>query len=323
MSTAARFFQHPAAIVETEAIGGGTRVWAFAHILAGARVGSDCNICDHTFIENDVLIGDRVTVKCGVQLWDGVTLEDEVFVGPNATFTNDSFPRSRQHQESPSRTLVRRGASIGANATILAGITIGARAMVGAGAVVTRDVPADTIVAGNPARIIGYVGVEKPELDPDRPAPAKIEAGAQPSRVRGVSLHHLPLVEDLRGLLSFGEVGQHVPFEIKRYFLVFDVQSQHIRGEHAHRNTHQFLICVRGSCRCVVDDGKTREEYLLDHPRVGLYVPPMCWCVQYNYSTDGVLLVLASDPYEAADYIRDYAEFSTMVNAGSAATEMS
>src|ERR1700736_3377799 len=160
MPTAARFFQHSAAIVETDRIGDGTRVWAFAHILPGARIGADCNICDHTFLENDVVVGDRVTVKCGVQLWDGVTLEDDVFVGPNATFTNDAFPRSGQHQETVSRTLVRRGASIGANATILPGITIGERAMVGSGSVVTRDVPPDAIVGGNPARIFGYVGAE-------------------------------------------------------------------------------------------------------------------------------------------------------------------
>jgi acetyltransferase-like isoleucine patch superfamily enzyme len=132
-------FVHPHAIVESARVGPRTRVWAFAHVLPGARIGADCNICDGVFIENDVLVGDRVTVKCGVQLWDGVTLEDDVFVGPNATFTNDLFPRSRQHPEQFSRTLVRDGASIGANATILAGITIGARAMVGAGAVVTRS----------------------------------------------------------------------------------------------------------------------------------------------------------------------------------------
>lgn len=156
---AERFFRHPAAIIETDAIGDGTRVWAFAHILPGARIGDRCNICDHTFIENDVVVGDRVTVKCGVQLWDGVTLEDDVFVGPNATFTNDPFPRSGQHQTSVVRTRVRRGASIGANATILPGVTIGERAMVGSGAVVTRSVPAGAIVTGNPARVVGRVAM--------------------------------------------------------------------------------------------------------------------------------------------------------------------
>ena len=110
-------FQHPQALVETKRIGRGTRVWAFAHILPGATVGADCNICDGVFIENDVVIGDRVTIKCGVQIWDGITLEEDVFIGPNATFTNDGFPRSRRRVPL-ARTLVRRGASIGANAML-------------------------------------------------------------------------------------------------------------------------------------------------------------------------------------------------------------
>jgi acetyltransferase-like isoleucine patch superfamily enzyme len=151
------YFKHSAALVESEHIGARTRIWAFAHVLPGAVIGADCNICDHVFIENDVRVGDRVTVKCGVQLWDGLVLEDDVFVGPNATFTNDPFPRSKQPPEAFSKTTVRAGASIGANATILPGITIGRNAMVGAGAVVTEDVPENAIVVGNPGRITGYV----------------------------------------------------------------------------------------------------------------------------------------------------------------------
>lgn len=147
------FFQHPQALVESEKIGNGTRIWAFAHVLPGAKIGADCNICDHTFIENDVVIGDRVTVKCGVQLWDGITLEEDVFVGPNATFTNDAFPRSKQPFELI-LTVVKRGASIGANATILPGIIIGEGAMVGAGAVVTKNVPPRALVVGNPAKVV-------------------------------------------------------------------------------------------------------------------------------------------------------------------------
>ncbi|MCA9509232.1 MAG: N-acetyltransferase [Myxococcales bacterium] len=157
MSDAAPFV-HAHALCETPHVGAGTRVWAFAYVLDGARIGRDCNICSHVFIEGAVVVGDRVTVKSGVQLWDGVELEDDVFVGPNATFTNDLFPRSRRRPERWPRTLVRRGASIGANATILAGLEIGERAMVGAGAVVTRSVAPGAIVAGNPARPIGEVG---------------------------------------------------------------------------------------------------------------------------------------------------------------------
>lgn len=145
---------HSHALVESDRIGERTRIWAFVHILPGARIGSDCNICDHVFIENDVHVGDRVTIKSGVQLWDGVRLADDVFVGPNATFTNDLMPRSRNPDFVPLETNVEAGASIGANATILPGLTIGARSMVAAGAVVTRNVPPDTLVAGNPARAL-------------------------------------------------------------------------------------------------------------------------------------------------------------------------
>lgn len=147
------FFKHQQSLVESESIGDGTRIWAFVHVLPGARIGSDCNICDHVFIENDVIIGDRVTIKCGVQVWDGVRLADDVFVGPNATFTNDLFPRSKTPFEIR-RTIVEQGASIGANATILPGLTIGEKAMVAAGAVVTKDVPPFALVMGNPARVI-------------------------------------------------------------------------------------------------------------------------------------------------------------------------
>jgi len=151
------YFKHPQALVESTHIGPRTRIWAFAHVLPGAVIGEDCNICDHVFIENDVLVGNRVTIKCGVQLWDGVVLEDDVFVGPNATFTNDRFPRNRRPPPEFLKTIVRAGASIGANATLLPGIVVGPNAMVGAGAVVTSDVPANAIVVGNPARISGYV----------------------------------------------------------------------------------------------------------------------------------------------------------------------
>lgn len=144
---------HPLSDVQSARIGANTRVWQYVVILPGAVIGQDANICSHCLIENDVIVGNRVTVKSGVQLWDGISLEDDVFVGPNVTFTNDPFPRSKQYPESFPRTVVKQGASIGANATILPGITIGEGAMVGAGSVVTKDVPPHTLVVGNPARV--------------------------------------------------------------------------------------------------------------------------------------------------------------------------
>jgi acetyltransferase-like isoleucine patch superfamily enzyme/dTDP-4-dehydrorhamnose 3,5-epimerase-like enzyme len=299
------FFCHSNAIVESQKIGRSTRIWAFVHVLPGAVIGEDCNLCDHTFIENDVIIGDRVTIKCGVQLWDGITLEDDVFVGPNATFTNDPFPRSRQYPGSFSRTVVRKGASIGANATILPGLTIGQYAMIGAGAVVTRDVPPYAIVVGNPARITGYVHHPRtPEPSgKDRNSRTPLE---RPLGVAGVRLYELPLLVDLRGGLSFAEYDTSLPFPPLRYFLVFDVPSKDVRGEHAHRECQQLLVCVKGNCSVVVDDGENRTEVLLDRPNLALYLPPMIWATQYKYSNDAVLLVLASERYDADDYIRDY-----------------
>ena len=151
------YFAHPAGICETDRVGADTRIWAFAHVLPGAQIGRECNICDHVFIENEVTLGDRVTVKCGVAIWDGVRIEDDVFVGPCVTFTNDVFPRSKVDRPKIADTVVRRGASLGANCTLLPGVTIGVQAMVGAGSVVTHDVPDHALVYGQPARIHGWV----------------------------------------------------------------------------------------------------------------------------------------------------------------------
>lgn len=143
---------HPTADVQTDKIGIGTQVWQYCVLLKGAEIGKNCNINYNVFIENDVKIGDNVTIKPGVQIWDGVMLEDNVFIGPNVTFTNDLMPRSKQYPEVFLKTIVKKGASIGANATIVAGNTIGENAMIGAGSVVTKDVPANEIWMGNPAK---------------------------------------------------------------------------------------------------------------------------------------------------------------------------
>jgi UDP-2-acetamido-3-amino-2,3-dideoxy-glucuronate N-acetyltransferase len=303
-------FQHEKALVESQQIGRGTRIWAFAHVLPGAVIGQDCNVCDHVFIENDVRVGDRVTIKCGVQVWDGITLEDDVFVGPNATFTNDPNPRSRKHLSAHPRTVVQQGASIGANATILPGITIGRHAMVGAGAVVTRSVPPHALVVGNPARIVRYVGADSGAPDPTEKRAVGLAVGPdREPHVEGVRILRVPVIPDLRGNLSARELGKGMPFVPQRYFVVFDVPSKEVRGAHAHRVCEQFLSCLHGSVAVVCDDGVNRQEFLLDSPEIGLYLPPMVWGIQSKYSADASLLVLASHGYDPDDYIRDYDTF--------------
>lgn len=162
------FEVHDTAIVQTIHIGEGTTVWQYAIILKGARVGKNCNINCHTFIESDVIVGDNVTIKAGVYLWNGISIEDGVFVGPNVTFTNDLLPRSKAYPDMFLKTLIKEGASIGANSTLIGGITIGAYALVGAGSVVTKSVPSQALVYGNPAKIKGWVdkkGIKMKEIE--------------------------------------------------------------------------------------------------------------------------------------------------------------
>ena len=310
-------FIHERALCEAEAVGEGTRIWAFAHVLPGARIGRDCNICDHVFIEGDVQVGDRTTVKCGVQLWNGLRLGNDVFVGPNATFTNDRFPRSKQYPDAFLETVVEDGASIGANATILPGVRIGRRAMIGAGAVITRDVPPNAIVVGNPARIVGYAGGNGEDGEAREPTQPPTDAEpVRATRVPGVNLHRMPRFDDLRGALAVTDFAQQLPFVPVRSFIVFDVPSAETRGEHAHHACHQFLVCVHGSVRVLADDGASREEFLLDSPELGIHLPPRIWGTQYRYTRDAVLLVFASQPYAASDYIRDYDEFLRLAGGG-------
>jgi UDP-2-acetamido-3-amino-2,3-dideoxy-glucuronate N-acetyltransferase len=304
-------FIHKLADVKSNTIGNGTRIWQYVVVLENAQIGKDCNICSHCLIENDVVVGDRVTVKNGVQLCDGLRLGNDIFIGSNVSFTNDSFPRSRQKPEKFLVTTIHDGASIGAGAVVLPGLMIGRNAMVVAGAVITRSVPPNAVVEGNPAKIVGYVDAARSE--DASTAPVKTEVGTSTTRVEGATLHRLPRVPDIRGSLTVGEFDRSIPFAAKRYFMVFDVPSMETRGEHAHRECNQFLICVRGSCAVVADDGTNRQEFQLDRPDIGLHLSPMVWGIQYKYSADAVLLVFASHYYDSADYIRNYADFLAMV----------
>lgn len=304
-------FVHPQGICESEDVGEGSTIWAFSHVLPGASIGRNVNINDHVFIENDVVIGDRVTVKSGVQVWDGAELQDDVFIGPNVTFTNDPFPRSKQRPERYARTVIEAGASIGGGAVLLPGVRIGRKAMVGAGAVVTRNVPAFAIVAGNPARITGYTNSAGLRMT----AAAHAATGADTADLPDTNLRRLSKATDMRGSLIALELVSDLPFVPRRYFAVYGVPSPDVRGEHAHRACEQFLICLKGSLRAITDDGAERREYLLDSPDVGLYMPAMTWGTQYAYTPDAVLGVFASLPYDPADYIRSYTEFQELVLA--------
>lgn len=148
-------FIHPLSDVKSKSIGNNTNIWQFCVVLKEAVIGDNCNICANVFIENKVKIGSSVTIKCGVQVWDGIIIEDNVFIGPNVTFCNDKYPKSRNKNPNLERTIIKKGASIGANATILPGITIGENAIIGAGSVVVKNVSANATVVGNPAKLIG------------------------------------------------------------------------------------------------------------------------------------------------------------------------
>ena len=310
----ARFFVHPQGLCESVTVGDGTRVWAFAHVLPGARIGADCNICDHVFVENDVVIGDRVTVKCGVQLWDGLRVADDVFIGPNVTLLQRQVseeqgvcvarPAADAHR--PRRVDRRRRRDPARPAD--------RRARDG-----RRGIGRHPRRAGAGDRV-GQPGADRRlrRRDPAGPGGASVVRRRRRSKrsatsVGRVTLHRFRRVDDLRGTLSAGEFPTQVPFVPQRYFMVFDVPSKEVRGEHAHRKCHQFLVCARGSLTVVVDDGTTSEEIVLDAPHLGLYLPPMIWAVQYKYSEDALLLVFASDPYDPADYIRDYEEFRALI----------
>lgn len=213
--------------------------------------------------------------------------------------------------------VVGDGARLDPHCMIGEGVSIGRGALVRIGAVCLSDVPANAIVEGNPAQVVGYVQSADLEALPEcrlydfnscknleRPTSMALGVG-------GCELYLMRRISDPRGSLTVGEVPSEVPFAPERYFVVFDVPSMELRGEHAHKQCQQFLICLHGSCRVLLDDGAERCEVILDRPDMGVYMPEMIWGTQYRYSSDAVLLVFASRPYEASDYLRTYVEFLT------------
>lgn len=304
---------HQLAVVGGANIGEAGQIGEFVVVQPEARVGKNARIAPHCVVESGVTVGDDVTIGAGVCLSRGLQIGHGVFIGPNVSFTEEQpRPRSGGGLEGTTTTICDH-VSIGGGAVIITGVTIGSNAIISAGSLVTRSVPPNAIVKGNPARITGYVDAEP--FTPEFVSPIPQQLGGSTTRVRGVTLHRFPRVVDMRGNLTVGEFERTVPFTAKRYFMVFDVPSAETRGEHSHRQCHQFLVCVRGSCSLVADDGFRREEFLLDRPDFGVHLPPLVWGIQYNYSPDAVLLVFASHYYDPADYIRDYSEFQRAVGA--------
>lgn len=215
--------------------------------------------------------------------------------------------------------VIRAGARLDAACVIGEGVTVGQGAWVRAGSVVLRSVPPNAIVEGNPAQVVGYLSgadfrrprprhIDLQEWE-HSPRPAKVPLG-----VGNAAIYLMRKVVDARGALTVGEMPDEMPFRPERYFVIYDVPSAELRGEHAHKRCEQFLICLHGSCRVLLDDGKNRCEVTLDRPDAGLYMPAMIWGTQYRYKDDAVLLVFASRPYEASDYLRTYDDFLAALN---------
>ena len=245
-------------------------------------------------IHPSVVIGDMVQLDENIHIEQGVIFAEDV----------------------QNKTVIRANVRIGAGAVIGGGVEVGWGAYVMPGAVILSSIPANAIASGNPAQIVGYT------TELSRPAHAiahtpgisgnRKSIEVQPLKVGQSALYLMPQVIDLRGNLTVGEFDESLPFRPQRYFVVFDVPSEKLRGEHAHHICHQFLICLRGSCTALLDDGHTRQEVALNRPDVGLYMPPLIWGTQYRYSHDAVLLVFASHSYDPADYIRTYDEFQAV-----------
>jgi UDP-2-acetamido-3-amino-2,3-dideoxy-glucuronate N-acetyltransferase len=286
--------------------GSEAQIASTAQVQSGAVIGCGCLLGDFVYIEKHVLIGERVILKAGAKVCDGVRLDNDVFVGQNVVFVDaksdvQGAPDAAASEGWP--TVVEEGAKIGANATILPA-HIARGAIICAGTVVTSNVPPYAIIAGNPGRIVGYVGATAVGEAGGRWMNAGSTAGGRTD----AKIIEIPKFSDLRGSLNVIE-WKNLPFPVKRLFYTYETSSDKVRGEHAHKKCQQFLVAVAGKLVVIADNGLCRDEFALDDPSYGLFVPPGVWTIQYKHDPGTVLLVLASDEYEASDYIRHYDDF--------------
>ncbi len=280
----------------------GTRV----KIEAGVNIGPKC------VLDGDTNIGARTTLLGGVILAHDTEIGSDCHVEANVSTTSimvGSIPGS-------TTIVVGPHSHIGAGAVLMTGVKIGRGAWVEAGSVVGRDVPAHSIVRGNPGTVVGFRGGSTRSASDMFGTNVDAKAfGIADCAVAGVKIYRFPRIADSRGSLTFGEFGRNIPFTPKRYFLVFNVPQNELRGGHAHATCQELIFCIGGSVAVVVDDGRIREEFVLDSPDLGLFLPGRVWGVQYKYSPSAVLAVLASEYYDPKDYIHSYEDFVSGVGS--------
>lgn len=271
------------------------------HVMVepGAIIGANCTI------EGRTRIGARTTLAGSVALVGDVDVGADCIIEANVSVTTAAASDGPQARP----LVIGAKARIGAGAVLSAGVRIGADATVEAGTVVLRDVPAHAVVRGNPGIVVGFHGPAVRAADLIETVADPKVTGVAECGVAGVKIYRFPRVTDPRGSLTFGEFGRNIPFVPKRYFMVFDVPEGELRGGHAHATCEELLLCIGGSVAIVVDDGKVREEIVLDSPDLGLYLPARVWGIQYKYSPDAVLVVLASHYFDPEDYIHTYDDF--------------
>lgn len=305
------FYCHPKAICEAEYVGEGSRIAAFASVNASAVLGAGCTIGEGAVVRGSVRLGHSVDIGSGAQIGEGVILEDNVRVGTGASI--EGVESLMEGNRGIQGAVVGKGSRVGSNATVLPGIQIGRGAQINPGTVVTRNVPDLAVVEGNPAVIVGYSGSSHTYHSTNLQTARESKSVTDSVEPESSRIIELTAANDIRGYLSAGETGRELPFEPKRFFVVFNVPSIEARGSHAHKECHQLLICVSGSVRALVHDGTTGREYVLNSPNHALYMPPMTWGTQFQYSKDAVLVVLASHQYDPDDYIRTFEDFSSLV----------
>ncbi|XZE20395.1 WxcM-like domain-containing protein [Pirellulaceae bacterium SH449] len=290
---------HPFSDVQSVSIGKNTKIGAYTVVKSESKIGESCQIMSHCMIEGGVVLKDRVKLMEGVKLYSGVIVEDDCLVGPNSCVTTASLPLDSIKNRNIKTTILKKGASLGANVTVLPGVTVGAGSIVGAGSVVTIDVAPSSVVIGNPARIVRYVNAPNIASEIRSKSETIISVG-------GACWVEFKTVKDTRGQLTVAQWDQHLPFRPERVFFLHQVPTSKVRGGHAHIHCIQVLVPLSGSVRVVLDNGYQREELFLDRSDKGLLIPAGIWATQYGYTRDCVLAVFASHVYDENDYIRDY-----------------